>query len=66
MRDDPIVAEVRRTREELAARFNFDVDAIFADMQSRQTTLGQRLVLPKKRRGLVDESDRQRKPVLAE
>ena len=30
MRDDPIVAEVRRTREELAARFNFDVDAPYA------------------------------------
>lgn len=64
MRDDPIVAEVRRTREELAARFNFDVDAIFADMQSRQATLGSRLVLPKKRRGPVEGIQMHRVPVL--
>jgi hypothetical protein len=27
--DDPIVAEVRRAREEIAARFNYDLNAIF-------------------------------------
>jgi hypothetical protein len=44
MREDPIVAEVRRIREELAARFGFDVKAIFADLRSRQAALGERLV----------------------
>jgi len=39
---DPIVAEVRQTREALAAKFNFDVDAIFADLRARQS--GKRLV----------------------
>jgi hypothetical protein len=50
MWEDPIVAEVDRTREMLAAKFNFDVEAIFADIRSRQTALGDRLV-PQKTRG---------------
>ena len=33
--DDPIVAEVRRAREAYAARFNYDLAAIFADIQRR-------------------------------
>lgn len=41
---DPIVAEVHRIREELAAKFHFDVQAMFADMRKRQTELGPRLV----------------------
>jgi hypothetical protein len=36
MNDDPIVAEVRRIRDELARRFNYDVHAIFADLRARQ------------------------------
>ena len=50
MRGDPIVADVRRAREELSARFNFDVKAIFADMRTRQVAVGSRLVSRKKRR----------------
>jgi hypothetical protein len=41
---DPIVAEVRRVRDELSARFNYDVDAILADIRRRQAALGDRLV----------------------
>lgn len=44
MWEDPIVAEVDRAREELAARYGFDVKAIFADIRHRQVTLGSRLV----------------------
>ena len=44
MWEDPIVAEVHRTREKLAAEFNFDVAAFFADLRKRQTALGARLV----------------------
>lgn len=44
MWEDPIVAEVHRIRQELAARFDFDIDAIFADMRERQAALGPRLV----------------------
>lgn len=44
MFEDPIVAEVRKTREYLAGQFNFDVHAIFKDLQQRQVLLGARLV----------------------
>ena len=42
--EDPIVAEVRRIREDLSAKFNFDVPAIFADIRARQASAGDRLV----------------------
>jgi hypothetical protein len=44
MWEDPIVAEVHRIREELSARFNYDIHAMFADMRKRQAGLGSRLV----------------------
>jgi hypothetical protein len=60
MWEDPIVAEVHRTREVLAAKFNFDIDAIFADMQKRQAALGDRLVSPRTRAEPPAEADRGR------
>jgi hypothetical protein len=60
MWEDPIVAEVHRIREMLAARFNFDIDAIFADMQTRQAALGDRLVSPRTRAEPTAEADRGR------
>ncbi len=33
--DDPIVQEVRRAREAYAARFNYDLAAMVADLQRR-------------------------------
>ena len=44
MWEDPIVAEVHRIRKELAARFDFDIHAMFVDMRKRQAALGSRLV----------------------
>lgn len=49
MWEDPIVSEVRRVREELAAKFNFDISAIFEDIRKRQTKLGSRLIRRKHR-----------------
>ena len=49
MWEDPIVAEVREIREKLAAKFDFDVKAIFADLRKRQGSLGGRLIPQKKR-----------------
>ena len=60
MWEDPIVAEVHRTREKLAAEFNFDVKAIFADLRKRQASLGSRLVAQKKRAEPTPEADRGR------
>ena len=44
MCDDPIVDEVRKTRERLAGAFGFDAGAIFEDLRRRQAKLGTRLV----------------------
>lgn len=37
---DPIVAEVREVRSRHAARFGFDLAAIFADIRRRQVVSG--------------------------
>jgi hypothetical protein len=58
--EDPIVAEVHRIREMLAARFHFDVDAIFADMQTRQAALGDGLVSPRTRAEPTAEAEQGR------
>jgi hypothetical protein len=44
MYDDPIVNEVRKTRDRLAKKFNYDVGAIFKDLRKQQAKLGSRLV----------------------
>lgn len=49
MWEDPIVAELHRTRKKLAAVCSFDIEAYFADVRKRQAALGTRLIHPKKR-----------------
>jgi hypothetical protein len=41
---DPIVEEIRRIREEHAARFNYDIDAIAADIKRQEQENADRLV----------------------
>ena len=41
---DEIVEEVRRVRDEHAARFNYDLDAIVADFKKREREGGYRVV----------------------
>ena len=41
---DPIIAEVRAARDEHAARFGYDVKAIFRDIQARQSASGRTYV----------------------
>jgi len=60
MWEDPIVAEVHRAREKLAADCNYDVEAFFADVRKRQALLGARLVPQKKRAEPTAEADRGR------
>lgn len=60
MWEDPIVEDVHRTREKLAAELDFDVKAIFADLRKRQIALGGRLVPQKKRAEPATEADRDR------
>ncbi len=58
--EDPIVADIHRTREKLAAEFSFDVRAIFADLRKRQAELGGRLMPQKKRAEPTEDFDRGR------
>ncbi len=50
MCEDPIVAEVRRWRDEYAKKFNYDLDAICRDAQEKQGKDGRKVVsFPPKR-----------------
>ena len=40
----PIVAEVRKARDEHAAKFNYDLDAIFRDLKEKERTSGRKYV----------------------
>ena len=42
--DDPIVEEIRRIRQEHAARFNFDLDAIFEDLKEKERRSKRKMV----------------------
>jgi len=44
MKEDPIVAEVRQVREQLARQHNYDLHAIFEELRQKQASLGARLV----------------------
>lgn len=48
MWEDPIVAEVHRTREKLAAESDYDVKVFFAGLRKRQAASGAKLVRPRK------------------
>jgi hypothetical protein len=50
MINDPIVNEVRRARDELAKKFNYDVDAIFSDLREKQRKHSNRIVNLRRRR----------------
>jgi len=49
MREDPIVDEVRKRREENAKRFDFDVRAIAEDARKREQSSSHPLVTPEPR-----------------
>ncbi len=53
MNTDPIVAEVRRARETLSAKFNFDVAAIVRDARKRQKKSNHKVVSQMPRRNLA-------------
>ena len=50
MARDPIVDEVRRVRERYAARFSFDLDAIYRDLKERERQGEFRVVYRRPRR----------------
>ena len=50
---DPIIAELRAVREAYAARFDYDVDAMFKDIRARQEASGREYVRLSARRPVV-------------
>jgi hypothetical protein len=63
MFDDPIVAEVRRVRDEPARQFNYDIHAMFEDWRKRQ---GQTVTGDELRAGLAGVSTSTYQPQTAE
>jgi antitoxin MazE len=58
MWEDPIVAEVRRAREEYGARFDHDLDAIFRDLKEQERISGDTFVtFPPRRIGRTNEQE---------
>ena len=52
MSSDPIVAEIRRIREQIAAEFNYDLHALVKDAQQRDAA-GDRLVVRREPRAAL-------------
>lgn len=52
MIDDPIVEEVRQARQQHAAKFNFDLQAIYQDLKQQEASGGRKMVVfaPRKQR----------------
>jgi hypothetical protein len=50
MLNDPVVREIRKIREGLAAKFDFDVVRLLRDAQKRQCEFGRETVRLKPRR----------------
>jgi len=58
MNEDPIVAEVRRVREEIARSFDYDIHKMFADLRTREAS-------PDQSHPLVENASKWAKDVLA-
>ena len=54
---DPIIAELRAIRDAHAARFDYDVRAIFKDIQARQAASGRTYVRYPGRRVAEERDD---------
>ncbi len=53
---DPIVEEVRRARDTYAKQFNYDLDAIYRDLKSKERQSEQRVIpCPPKRETPSDQ-----------
>ncbi len=50
---DEIVEEIRRIREEYAKSFDYDLDAIFADLRKKEAESGKEVVTLSRKPGLT-------------
>jgi len=64
--NDPIVEEIRKYREEYAARFNFDLAAICRDLHERTENSGRKVIsLPPKRTAGFPQTDGESKATVS-
>jgi hypothetical protein len=54
--NDPIVEEVRRVRDAHAARFNYDLDAIFHDIKEQEKKSGHQFVSGVSRKAVANQA----------
>jgi hypothetical protein len=68
MARDPIIAEIRRYRDEFAKRFNYDLHAIIEDARQRQAASGRKGVSfpPRPVQKPVSENSPQTDPCLGD
>jgi len=50
---DEIVEEIHRIRDEYAKSFNYDLDAMFADLRKKEAESGREVVTLSRKRGLT-------------
>ena len=50
---DEIIEEIYRIREEYAKSFNYDLDAIFADLRKKEVASGRKVVTLSRKPGLT-------------
>ena len=55
MWEDPIVAEIHRTRAKMVEECNFDLDVYFAGLRKRQTETSVERLVPEKLRAVLNE-----------
>ena len=53
MWQDPIIKEIRELRNQYAAQFNYDLDAIFEDIKKRQEKLKRNRVSCPPRKAII-------------
>lgn len=55
--NDEIVEEVRRVRDEYAAKFNYDISAICADIRQKQKAGGREIITSTKHKSKPEKAD---------
>jgi len=50
LKADAALQEVWKAKDKLAAKYHYDIDAMFRDLQVRQKTSGRKYIYPKPRK----------------
>ena len=56
MKDDPIIADVRKAREEISKRFGGDIDKIYAYYKQEEQNLGKKVKFSRQQKKRITPS----------